>query len=291
MEQLTKEQIETIKGFQRNEITEHYIYTRLAKTIKDKENANILISIGEDELKHYHFWKSLTNVEIKPNRWKIFIYFWIIRLFGLTFGIRLMENGEDNANEAYLQFGKIIPEATKVAQDEDQHEQQLIDMIREGKLEYMGSVVLGLNDALVELTGALAGLTFALQNTRIIALAGLITGIAASFSMAASEYLSNKSEGNAEKALTASIYTGMAYIGTVIILVLPYLLLANYFLCLTLTILFAVLIIFLFNYYISVAKNLNFRKRFLEMLVISLGVALLSFGIGFVIRQFFGIEI
>ena len=189
------------------------------------------------------------------------------------------------------QFGEIITEAVKIAQDEDKHEQQLIDLIREGKLEYMGSVVLGLNDALVELTGALAGLTFALQNTHIIALAGLITGIAASFSMAASEYLSNKSEGNSENALTASIYTGVAYIFTVIILVLPYLLFTNYFICLSFTILFAVFIIFFFNYYISVAKNLNFKKRFLEMLAISLGVALFSFAIGFVIRQFFGIDI
>ena len=68
-------------------------------------------------------------------------------------------------------------------------------MIREKQLDYVGSIVLGLNDALVELTGALAGLTLALQNTRLIAIAGLITAIAASFSMAASEYLSNKSDG------------------------------------------------------------------------------------------------
>jgi len=155
----------------------------------------------------------------------------------------------------------------------------------------MGSVVLGLNDALVELTGALAGLTFALQNTRLIALAGLITGIAAAFSMAASEYLSTKSEDSEKNALTSSIYTGIAYIFTVFFLILPYLLVSNYMLCLALTLLIAIAIIFFFNYYISVAKDLSFKKRFLEMAVISLGVAGISFGVGFLIRTFIGIEI
>jgi VIT1/CCC1 family predicted Fe2+/Mn2+ transporter len=151
--------------------------------------------------------------------------------------------------------------------------------------------VLGLNDALVELTGALAGLTLAFQNTRLIAIAGLITGIAASFSMGASEYLSNKSEGNNERALPSSLYTGIAYIITVVLLIMPYLLLDNYFLCLAITLVVAVLIILFFNYYISVAKDLNFKKRFLEMAILSLGVAALTFGISYFVRMFFGVEV
>jgi len=130
----------------------------------------------------------------------------------------------------------------------------------------------------------------ALQDTNIVAMAGLITGIAASFSMAASEYLSNKSEGNSESALTSSMYTGIAYIITVFLLILPFLIFSNYMICLLFTILIAILIIFLFNYYISVAKGYNFKRRFIEMLVISLGVAAISFGIGFVVRQTLGIE-
>ena len=50
----------------------------------------------------------------------------------------------------------------------------------------MGSVVLGLNDELVEFTGALAGFTLALSDHRLIALTGSITGIAAALSMASS---------------------------------------------------------------------------------------------------------
>jgi VIT1/CCC1 family predicted Fe2+/Mn2+ transporter len=155
----------------------------------------------------------------------------------------------------------------------------------------VGSIVLGLNDALVELTGALAGLTFALQNASLIALAGLITGIAASFSMAASEYLSMKSEGETQRALKAALYTGAAYIVTVILLVIPYLVLANYFISLGVTLSVAVLIILFFNYYVSVAKDLDFRRRFLEMAGVSLGVAAFSFGVGYLIRIVLGVEV
>ena len=151
--------------------------------------------------------------------------------------------------------------------------------------------MLGLNDALVELTGALAGLSFALQDTRLVALAGLITGIAASFSMAASEYLSTKSKDDHENAGKSSLYTGVAYILTVFLLIIPYLLLQNYLLCLGLTIIIAVLIILLFNFYISVARDLSFRRRFFEMAGLSLGIAVLSFGIGYLIRLFLGIEV
>jgi VIT1/CCC1 family predicted Fe2+/Mn2+ transporter len=143
-------------------------------------------------------------------------------------------------------------------------------------------MVLGLNDALVELSGTLAGLTFAFQDTKLISLSGLITGIAASLSMAASEYLSSKADGE-ENAFKSSIYTGVAYIITVIILVLPYLLLSNPFIALGIMIGAVIMIIFVFNLYISVAKNLNFKKRFFQMAAISLGVALLSFFIGMAI--------
>ena len=123
-------------------------------------------------------------------------------------------------------------------QDEESHERQLISLIREDRLNYVGSMVLGLNDALVELTGTLAGLTFAFQNTQLIALSGMITGIAASLSMAVSEYLSTRTEGGKD-ALTSSLYTGTAYIITVFLLILPYLFVSNYLVCLGITLVVA----------------------------------------------------
>lgn len=287
---LSHEVIGKLKGFQKNEITEYHIYTSLAKRVKDEKNSKILAQIGEDEKRHYNILQNYTKSEIKPNKLKIFWYYWIARILGLTFGIKLMERGEEKAQLSYAGIADIIPEVGQIMKEEDVHENSLINMLQEERLEYLGSVVLGLNDALVELTGALAGLSLALQNTKLIALAGLITGIAASMSMAASEYLSKKTEGK-ENAAKSSLYTGIAYICTVAILVAPYLIFTNYIVCLSMTLTAAILIIFVFNYYLSIAKDLNFWRRFGEMAIISLGVSAISFGIGYLIRGFLGIEV
>ncbi len=274
-----------------NEITETHVYNRLAEMSKDLKNKKILKRIGDEELGHYNFWKSFTHEEVKPLRWKVSYHVWMARIFGLRFALKMMESGEKGAQVNYAEIMKEIPEAKALLEDEAQHENELINMLGEQKLQYVGSIVLGLNDALVELTGTLAGLTFAFQNTRMIGMAGLITGIAASFSMAASEYLSMKAEGEKEKALKAAFYTGTAYILTVILLVLPYWLFDNYMLCLGLTLVMAVVIIFCFNFYLSVVKGVNFRQRFIEMTAISLGVATLSFFIGMALKIGFGIEV
>ena len=280
-----------VLNFQQTEITEYHIYKRLAKRVTPLENAQILEQIAEDELRHYNGWKKYTNRDVEP-RWPIvWFYYWVSVLFGFTFGIKLMERGEQAAQENYASVAPEIPEAEKFQHEEDAHEERLIAMLDEERLEYAGSVVLGLNDALVELTGALAGLTLALQNVKLIALSGLITGIAASMSMAASEYLSTRSENTSKQPVRAAIYTGIAYIVTVALLVLPYLLFENYILDLIITLTTAVIIIAVFNYYISVAKGEPFRERFLEMAGLSLGVATISFIIGYLIRNWLGIEL
>jgi len=202
-----------------------------------------------------------------------------------------MENGEDLAQGAYDRLKEISPQIESIINDEEKHESELIDLINEERLKYVSSIVLGLNDALVELTGALAGFTLALQNTRLIAIIGLITGIAASMSMAASEYLSTKHEETDKTPLKACVYTGITYIGTVIFLIMPYLLFKNIFLCLSITVTNALLLILIFTFYTSVAKGLKFRKRFLEMAGISLGIAIINFFIGFAIRKVFGVEV
>lgn len=276
---------------QRNEITEHFIYKKLSEIVKDVNNKNVLKQISNDELKHYNFWKKYTKQDIEASRWQILKYVFIARAFGLTFGIKLMEKGEEQAQAAYDKISKVIPDATSILKDEAKHEKELINLIDEERLKYVGSMVLGLNDALVELTGALAGLTLALQNTKLIAMAGLITGIAASFSMAASEYLSTKSEESRKNPLKASVYTGIAYIFTVLFLIFPYLLFENYYFSLAFTLVNAIIVILIFTFYISVAKDFSFKKRFFEMALISLGIAALSFGIGFLVRIFLNINV
>ena len=280
-----------MRKYQKNEITEYHIYKRLAKVVKGSENKKILERISEDEMRHYKQWRTCTNTDIKPNMYKVWWYYFISVIFGFTFGIKLMEGGEEAAQIEYKEVCEALPEFNDIVREEHEHENALISLLDEERLKYIGSIVLGLNDALVELTGALAGFTFAFQNSRLVALTGLITGIAAALSMGASEYISTKTEETFKNPLRASVYTTAAYIIAVIILVLPYLLFSNSYLCLAVTLIAAVLIIAFFNYYISVAKDVGFKTRFFEMSGLSLGVAGISFLVGYLLRATLGVEV
>ena len=280
-----------ILASQKNEITEHHIYRKLAKTVKSDENRAILERIANEEMGHYKMWKKYTGEDVKPSKFKIWKYVTISRILGLSFGLKLMEREEKHAQESYMSIGLETEEVNRLIEDERVHENNLLKMLNEDFLQYTGSMVLGLNDALVELTGALAGFTLALQNTKLIALVGLVTGIAASLSMASSEYLATKEEGGAKHPVKAAVYTGIAYLFTVLALITPYLVLGNYIICLIVALVIAILIIMIFNYYISVAKDQPFLKHFLEMTFLSLGIATLSFFIGHLLRAWLGVDV
>ena len=290
--QLNGETLPKALVFQRNEITEYHIYSRIAKRTSDPHNREILERIANEELQHYSIWKQYTGRDIAPDLLRIWFYTFIARLLGLTFAVKLMEGVEQGAQVTDRANTLGIPEMPAILEDESQHEQELIALIDEERLRYVGSVVLGLNDALVEFTGTLAGLTFAIQNSQIIAVAGLITGVAASLSMAASEYLSQRSDAtDGTSPKKAAVYTGLTYIVTVSLLILPFLVLSSPYIALVCTLAGAVCVIFCFTFYISVAKDLPFYKRFAEMAVISLGIAAISFVIGLLIRVLLNVNV
>lgn len=290
--QISEKTRKILIDMQRGEITEYFIYLKIASFVKDEKNSVILRRIGEEEKVHAGIWRNITGVDVKPKKIMIFLFTLLARILGYTFALKLMEKGEDGASAVYEKISNEVPDAKKIAEDEDRHEQQLLSMLDEERLQYVGSMVLGLSDALVELTGTLAGLTFALQNNRLVALSGLITGISATLSMTSSEYLSARSDGH-PNPLKSSLYTGSVYLLTVVFLVLPYLLLPQDAFVPALVILLSVVvvIIFVFTYYISVAKDLPFGRRFGEMAGISITVAAVSFGIGLLVKYFLGIEI
>ena len=276
--------------FQRNEMTESVIYHRLALREKDPQNAQVLEKIAQEEAKHCEIISQITGQPCTACRVKIAWYLLLARVFGITFTVKLMEGNEGHAAQKYRTY-EDFPAVQKLADDEDAHEAALINLINEERLNYMGSVVLGLSDALVEFTGALAGFTFALQTPKLVALTGAITGIAAALSMGSSEYLSSKTEkAEGKHPVKAAVYTGGAYILTVGLLVAPYAILDNIILALGLMLFLALVVIASFTFYYAVAKGENFKGRFLEMAGLSFGVAAVSFFIGFLLQKFTGIE-
>ncbi|MBN1777701.1 MAG: VIT1/CCC1 transporter family protein [Clostridiales bacterium] len=277
---------------QRDEETGALMYAFIAGREKNEDNAALLLKMSADEQTHAAYWQSISRQKLKPDRMKLYWLKLQSFILGYTFVIKRLINDETGTVDVYERLKAEIPGAAKVQADEIRHEKELAEMLDEERLQYVGAMVLGLNDALVELTGTIAGLSFALQNTRIVALSGIITGISATLSMAASNYLAERADGN-ENALKSSIYTGVAYLVTVALLVLPYLLLPDtlWALALVLMICVVVLVILAFNYYISVAKTLPFRRRFTEMVAISLGVAIIAFLIGLLAKALLGVDI
>jgi VIT1/CCC1 family predicted Fe2+/Mn2+ transporter len=287
--------IDILRSQLRNELTESAVYSKLASIEKNPKNREILLAISADEASHARVIGSILQCKGEPHRLKVA---WIVlcaKVFGLTFVLKLMERGEDSAADTYREVTESYPQIAAIAYDEERHESELIGMLDDERLKNMGAIVLGLNDALVELTGALAGFTFAIGNPVRIAKLGLITGLAASMSMAASAFLSARAdeqagntsdadEDDSSGAVKTAIYTGAAYVLTVFILVAPYAFFASATIALAVMLLLAFGIIAFFNFYLSVARETSFRRGFFVMAGISTLVALISYGFGYLLR-------
>lgn len=289
---ISKASLDIIRRMQQGERTESVVYEKIARFAKGEENRQALLRLSREEKAHYEIWKKYTGEEMQPQKGKVLWYTLLARVLGFTFAVKLMEGGEENAQDQYEVLAGEVEESAFIRQQEEEHEQALLGMLDEERLQYVGSMVLGLNDALVELTGSLAGFTFAMQNTKLIALSGLIIGISATFSMASSEFLAARSEGRAD-ALKSCTYTGIAYLITVVLLIAPYLLLgsAQYIAALLCMLLTVILIIAGFTYYTSVAQSMPFKSRFAEMAGISVSVAVISFVVGVLAKQLLGVDL
>lgn len=289
---LSPELYKRILQFQRDEINGSILYKYIGARQKTEENKTAFLEIAEAEREHYKTWRGYTGKDVRPSWFKITFYKILTLILGYTFTMKFFEKMEKFGIQELRSITTAIPEAGKIIAEEEEHENRLMSMIDEERLHHVGSVVLGLNDALVELTGAIAGFTFALTNARLVALSAIITGVSATLSMAASNYLAQRADGNT-KALKSSLHTGFAYLITVSLMVLPYLLLPNdmYLTAFIIMLMIVVLIILFFNYYISVAQDLPFLKRFGEMAIISLSVAAISFTIGLIAKTLLDIDI
>ena len=288
---ISKDLLKLVQKAQIDEEQGAILYSFMAKREKSEENKKLLEQMAKDEANHAAVWKNYTKKNLKPSKLSIIWFKFLTVVMGFTFVVKTMQKKESLAQAGYEKMKEELPEAASILDDERRHEKELYNMLDEERLHYIGAMVLGLNDALVELTGAIAGVTFALANTRLVALTGIITGVSATFSMAASNYLAERADNN-PKALKSSIYTGMAYLVTVALLVLPYLLfpISMYVPAFAVMIATVILIIMFFNYYISVAKEEPFLKNFVTMAGISLTVAIISYVIGILAKELLGIE-
>jgi len=284
----------TADVFARNEYRDYIVYKALAEKERIPEFKKILEDLTAQEWADYQFWLKFSKQKsffINPlTVWKFIL---MRKILGLTFIAKFLEAGERETIDAYNEFLKTVePELAaqikKIVEHEEEHEDKFIRQIKEEKVEFIGSIVLGLNDGLIELTGALVGFSFALNNPKIVAMSGLITGIAASFSMAASSFMQARYEPG-KNPKKAAFYTGLTYILVVLILTAPFLIFTDIFIALILLAVSIFLIIGAASYYTSVLFNRKFLRQISEMAILSIGVAILTFAIGLIFRLAFGL--
>lgn len=278
---------------QQNEINDYALYQALANYEKEQHNKELFKEIASEELSHYQFWEEITSIKMQPQRWLISFYLFLARVFGISFALKLVEQRERWAEEFYRSLFDTYPRAKEIYEQEKHHENDLIDMLKDKKLLYAGAVVLGMNDALVELTGTLSGIAFAFDRSEVVGIMGTIMGIAASLSMGGSAYLEAKetSQTSGVEPVKYALYTCIAYIATTFFLVIPFFVFTTIPVALVVMFIAAFTAIVMYNFYIAVAKEESFMKRVFEMSLITFGVALISFAIGYVVKNSLGIEI
>ena len=158
---------------QRMELTHSNVYYRLSNRIKDTENKATLMSLSQQEKKDYKIWKGYTTIDVQPFKIQEIFYYLISLIFGITFGIKFMESGKSNLQVQSVNL-LVKKDLSVFLLHEKEQEEILVKIINEQKLIYVGSIVLGLNDALVELTAMLSGITFAIHDTRTVIITVLI---------------------------------------------------------------------------------------------------------------------
>ena len=279
--------------FAKNEYRDYVTYKELAKIERVPEFKSILEELTQHELADFKFWLTLSSKkDFRISALEVFFLKCLRKVFGLTFTAKFLERHE---KQAVVNYGRFLDRAEaplkeqiqNIIRHEEYHERTLIGQIREERIAFMSSIILGLNDALIELTGALTGFAFAFHHNRTVTVAGLILGVAAALSMASSSYLSARHEAGKDP-WKAGLYTGLSYLAVTLLLLFPFFLLAHVVAALAVMIGIVLLIVIGLSYYTAIVFERNFRRSLAEMLTCSVGVAFVSFLIGLVARRLAG---
>ncbi len=269
-----------------HEYTDSRMYERLSETVDEGSPfAGVLKQLSATEQKHYEFWRKYAPDE-KPklDRLKLHWVLFLRRVLGLTFASRYLDRHENSVVNEYQAIADLIPEADRSAfnemvADEQQHEQEFARKVESTAVRYISFVVLGLADALVEISGIHAGSLGIYNRTEVAGLAGVVAGGAASLAMASAAYAQAK-QGFQGSAKLSAVYTGVSYFISAVFLATPYFLTSSMVYALSTSLILAVVMLALTTYYSTVIANKPFMRDFLEILVILLGAtaALYVFG-------------
>ncbi len=141
---LSQEVLQQITVLQQNEVTEYHIYKHLSRIAKSNAHSQALNQLAGQELEHYRFLMQYGD-EIDPRWSTVKTHEWMASIFGLGFSLRMLEKLEHKAMENYQNLSKVIPEAAKIAQEEQRHLQQLSHIASEVRGRVSNTWLVGIN--------------------------------------------------------------------------------------------------------------------------------------------------
>jgi vacuolar iron transporter family protein len=295
-ETLSPELVKLAAKSARDEHTDGAVYRMLSRHEKNQSFKKALEDLARGEQSHYEFWKIYTHdAHVKVRRLKVYFTFLLRLTLGLTFTMKFLERHEEALHERYRQMLKNIPPADKarfeaMMEEEEHQESYLMGEVHEGRVKYMSFIVLGLADAVVEISGIHAGSLGIFNLTELAGIAGILAGMAASIAMASAAYAQAK-QGFEGSAKWSAIYTGVSYMFTAIFLALPYFLTSSMIVALGVSLVIGVALVAAMTYYDTVISARKFKRQFTEIAGIILAATLALYIAGTLIRHFFGITI
>ena len=281
--------------FDRRQYRDYCIYKALAKTEPEESFRAMIEKVTRYEHDDFLFWRNRSSQKkFGVSKIEIWYFHLLRKIFGLIFTVKILQG---RAKETAAQYKKFLAHSTdsglrreieRMIEHEAFHESELVAQLKEDRVTFLSNFVLGVNDGLVELTGALVGFSFALGDHVVIAGAGLITGVAASLSMASSAYMQAR-YGEGRDPKKAGVYTGVAYLVVVLMLVAPFFFFKEVFVSLAVMFGVAFCVINALSLYGAVLLERSFLRQAGELFIARMGVGAVSFAIGMLFRLFSGV--
>ena len=296
----------------------------LYKALRDVTQPDVHHTLDElikVETSHLAFWQKFFNLHLDElnigRRFKLSVMMFVCRLFGSTAVHLVLEAIEVHGVRKYLALwreyqGKPLGEALRgILMDEFKHEDVLVTELTKRKInpERIRNIFLGLNDGLVEILGAVSGFFGAFGSATMVLIAASTTAVAGALSMAAGAFLALSSEKEVkttelarkvflgeesevtpmeESPLGSAVVVGVAYITGALVPVLPVLVGAKDALFSVFT---AGLMVILVSTVLSFLSGMDVKRRIVLNLVIITVAVTVSYSIGIVAKQIWGIHI
>lgn len=196
------------RRFYLDEMNDHLTYRSLAAGARDPQLAQLLQQIAAMELRHASFWAGLLRQhdqpvpDSRPRRLRLWILQLLLRLVGPVWLVSALELGETGAAHTYYRVWRegVLDDVERaelqsIIVDELEHEASFRKEQKGSALTNVRDFVLGMNDGLVEILGAVTGLSAAYAgNPLLVAVSGLVVGVAGALSMGIGAFISVRSQ-------------------------------------------------------------------------------------------------